>query len=335
MNYKEQYLTFEILSNGNINWCSNNNSSIHNTVEYSKNEGEWTSITASQSGVNIPVVSGDVLRFRGDNATYSNTMNRFGMFGDGKTTAQFNVSGNIMSLINSTNFSELKDFTGTYNFRALFNECRTLISAENLILPATGLTTGCYRFLFQNCTNLTKGPQILATTLVSESCYQMFYNCRNLNYIFSLATSGINSNNSIYNWVSGVSSTGTFVKAESATWPTGNYGIPTNWTVEYYNPFGPDTDELSFNANSGSETITFESESAWTATTQNSWITLSKYSGETGGEITVSVSYNQFNSRTGSVVFTDGENTATLTVIQGVNTLVPIMKLYRGDRRIN
>ena len=34
-------------------------------------------------------------------------------------------------------------------------------------------------------------------------------------------------------WVSGVSSTGTFVKNSSATWNvTGSYGVPGGWTIE-------------------------------------------------------------------------------------------------------
>ena len=35
------------------------------------------------------------------------------------------------------------------------------------------------------------------------------------------------------NWVSGVASTGTFVKNSAATWDvTGTSGIPSGWTVE-------------------------------------------------------------------------------------------------------
>jgi len=60
----------------------------------------------------------------------------------------------------------------------------------------------------------------------------MFYNCSNLNYIKCLAISGINSNNSTTDWVSGVASSGTFIKVPNATWPIGNNGIPTNWEIQ-------------------------------------------------------------------------------------------------------
>jgi hypothetical protein len=59
----------------------------------------------------------------------------------------------------------------------------------------------------------------------------MFYGCSNLNSIVMLAT-GISASNCLKNWVSGVSSTGTFVKHKDMTsLPSGNSGIPSGWTV--------------------------------------------------------------------------------------------------------
>ena len=59
----------------------------------------------------------------------------------------------------------------------------------------------------------------------------MFYGCNKLNYIKMLATD-ISSSDCLYNWVNGVSSTGTFVKHPDMTsLPTGVDGIPEGWTV--------------------------------------------------------------------------------------------------------
>ena len=59
----------------------------------------------------------------------------------------------------------------------------------------------------------------------------MFYNCKSLNYIKCLATE--TSATSCTDWVYGVASTGTFVKASSMTsWATGTKGIPKGWTVQ-------------------------------------------------------------------------------------------------------
>ena len=54
-------LTFEIQGNGNIVWKkATTATTVENVIEYSKNGGEWTSITANTTGGTvISVVSGD------------------------------------------------------------------------------------------------------------------------------------------------------------------------------------------------------------------------------------------------------------------------------------
>ena len=60
-------LTFEITGAGNIMW----DGYPYRTIEYKKNDGDWTSVTpASLSPVQISVVSGDTLQFRGNNTYY-------------------------------------------------------------------------------------------------------------------------------------------------------------------------------------------------------------------------------------------------------------------------
>ena len=87
--------------------------------------------------------------------------------------------------------------------------------------------------MFQNCTSLTTAPELPATTLVSN-CYQyMFYGCKSLNYIKAMFITTIGSSY-MNSWVSGVASTGTFVKNAAATW-TMSCGVstyPCNWTVQ-------------------------------------------------------------------------------------------------------
>ena len=62
----------------------------------------------------------------------------------------------------------------------------------------------------------------------------MFYRCSSLNSIKCLATN-ISARKCTSNWVSGVASTGTFVKNSNMTsWTTGINGIPSGWTVEDY-----------------------------------------------------------------------------------------------------
>jgi hypothetical protein len=68
--------------------------------------------------------------------------------------------------------------------------------------------------------------------LIPYCYYSMFYGCSKLNYIKMLATD-ISDTTCLFNWVSGVASTGTFVKHPNMTsLTTGPYGIPSGWTVQ-------------------------------------------------------------------------------------------------------
>lgn len=119
-----------------------------------------------------------------------------------------------------------------YFFAEIFFLCMGLIDASNLILPATALTNGCYYSMFERCGKLTGVPELPATTLV-QNCYKnMFTDCEKLNYVKCLATD-ISASNCTSNWLDGVASSGTFVKAAGMNgWPTGTSGIPENWTVQ-------------------------------------------------------------------------------------------------------
>lgn len=70
--------------------------------------------------------------------------------------------------------------TGSMTFTSLFYNCQGLISAENLLLPATTLRYDCYRHLFGKCTSLTSAPQLPATNLVGNCYLLMFYSCTSL-----------------------------------------------------------------------------------------------------------------------------------------------------------
>ena len=112
----------------------------------------------------------------------------------------------------------------------MFYCCTSLTAAPEL--PATTLAVECYGKMFFGCTSLTAAPVLPATTL-ADGCYgSMFFGCSNLNYIKAMfATTP--STSYTRDWVSDVSSTGTFVKNAAATWDVrGSEGIPTGWTVE-------------------------------------------------------------------------------------------------------
>jgi len=173
-------LTFEILSDGNINWKSNQGSSSYwKTLEYSKNGGEWTTFRSSYNGTTLTVKKGDRVAFRGDNAGLSNgNTSRYNYFGT--STAKFKIYGNIMSLLYKENFATATTISQTYAFNRLFYNCTGLTDVSELLLPATTLANNCYQYMFEYCRSLTTPPELPATTL-ADSCYQyMFDGCTSL-----------------------------------------------------------------------------------------------------------------------------------------------------------
>ena len=251
--YSADYLAFRVLTSGTISWKSFGG--LAKTIEYSIDNGAWTSITSTSEGATISVAQGNLVRFRGSNTTYATSKSAYSGFEGG--TATYDIDGNIMSLLYGDNFAESTTLPDSdYTFCSLFKNAR-VISAEHLILPATTLKTYCYRALFSLCTTLIKAPELPATTLATgcywymfeqcaiteapilnattlvKECYgHMFEGCGLLNKITCLATSGFNTSNCLAGWVKNVAGDGAFAKAANvSSWTTGDNGIPTGWIV--------------------------------------------------------------------------------------------------------
>ena len=119
-----------------------------------------------------------------------------------------------------------------YCYTSMFYGCTGLTTAPEL--PATTLALSCYYYMFYGCTGLTTAPELPATTLADYCYYYMFRGCSKLNYIKMLATD-VSARNCLSNWVSGVASSGTFIKHPNmTTLSSGESGIPEGWTVEDY-----------------------------------------------------------------------------------------------------
>lgn len=241
---ESNYLTFEALADGTFSFT-------RNALSYSMDGGvTWSNLSVNTQ---TPTVSaGSKIMWKATSPTVS-TDYGIGTF---SATADFNVMGNAMSLVSGDNY-EGATSVSSYQFRLLFGNNTHIVNAEKLALPATTLASSCYRSMFSNCTALLTSPPILpattlasdcyremfrgcsnliaapglpATTLTTRCYYQLFYSCSKLNYIKCMATS-IGANNSHYYWVSGVASSGTFVRARNTNWGSGASGIPSNWTV--------------------------------------------------------------------------------------------------------
>lgn len=267
-----EYFTIEVLStngsNPNIKFLTESSvSGSHSkTIQYRKNGNEWQKLTSvvpdygqSQRSATIYVAKGDIIEFKGDNGSYYTDTNDFNYFCS--NGARVDVRGNIMSLVNSTGFSADTTIRQNYAFAYLFSEGKpggnrlNIRDASGLLLPATNLTEGCYKYMF-NYISLLVGPKMLPATILANKCYYgmfygcnnlvtspklpaatlldycyeyMFYGCRSLSSITCYATI-IAGTNCTTSWTHYVADTGTFITPAAAQWTTGEDGIPSGWT---------------------------------------------------------------------------------------------------------
>ena len=243
--YENQYLTFIALSSQAS--YSIFSRETDDKIYYSIDSGStWTELV---SNTWTPMIaSGSKIMWKGNISS--------GPIGKFAVNAEYiTIEGNIMSLLYGDDFrgkTSLKGINRIFNYLFANHE---FVGARNLVLPATTLTDKCYNGMFRGCDKLGSTPQLPATTLadycycemfygctslkkapelsalnLEESCYSgMFQGCTRLNYIKCLATN-ISATNCTNSWVSGVSSTGTFVTPSSTNWTSGANGIPEGWT---------------------------------------------------------------------------------------------------------
>lgn len=178
----QTYLTIQSLEDNNTIGFKCNLNNVKRTISISTDNGvTWTGKTSSTSGKILATLNtGEKMLIKGDNSSYAMSGTTEGSYNYFTSTKQFVLEGNIMSLINSTNFENLNTLTSERTFYRLFYNCSKLVSAENLSLPAMTLTRDCYGSMFVSCTSLTTAPALPATAL-AQNCYAgMFHNCSSL-----------------------------------------------------------------------------------------------------------------------------------------------------------
>lgn len=259
IDYSTQYLTFEAIDDCTFKFSGRTTA---HTISYSLDSGAtWNVPSANTQSIRyVDVQAGNKVMWK--QHYYLAAGDKIGQFSV-TNGGRFNVEGNIMSLFyGDSDLSAKTDVYVSFCFKELFSGCTTIINATNLVLPATSVTSSsyskmfygctslqtapkilpamrlgdnCYYYMFYSCTSLTVAPELPATTFtISEnSCYDgMFHSCSNLSYIKALFTT-TPSSTYMSNWVSGVASSGTFVKNSEATW-TSSCGVstyPCNWTI--------------------------------------------------------------------------------------------------------
>ncbi len=173
IDYALEFFTIEALEEGEVSFTFGSGADYADTLSYSLDNGQsWSELQRESATPTLQ--KGDKIQFKTVfNKDYSSVC-KF------QTTMPFNAEGNIMSLLYGD------DFKGktTININdSCFSSCfqnSLIVSAENLILPATTLASKCYDNMFSNCTSLTTAPELPATTL-EWYCYgYMFDGCKSL-----------------------------------------------------------------------------------------------------------------------------------------------------------
>lgn len=143
---------------------------------------------------------------------------------------------NCISLIVAPDISSITSLANSC-FADMFYGCSGITQPAKMNQFAT-VTNNCFNSMYVYCTSLTIAPVLPAETLTNGCYYWMFIHCSNLTWIKMLATD-ISASGCLTRWVDSVKNTSDciFIKHIDATWTTtGTYGVPTNWTIIYYDP---------------------------------------------------------------------------------------------------
>ena len=184
--YLSEYLTFTAIEDGTFTLTipASVNTSYLTSVSYSVDNGAtWvtTPNTSSEVVITTPTITaGNKVLWKGTGNTYGNpnNSNYNSIF---SSTEDFEVSGNIMSLLYGDDFKNQKTIISSNAFVRLFSAAIGIINAKNLRLPATTITNYCYQNMFTGCRFLKTAPKILPATTLRQYCYaNMFQNCYNL-----------------------------------------------------------------------------------------------------------------------------------------------------------
>lgn len=175
IDYKTMYLTMKFLEPGYICFKKGDSSAMSLTVYYSKNGGEWTSVS-SANAEQIQVDNGDEIRWKGNNSAYTTTTDHPCQFSGSST---FNLYGNINSLLSGDTFTETGDLA-QYAFRKFFSGSR-VVDASNLYLNFNTVNIRSLSQLMSYCNDLIASPSSISAQTVNEyGIGAVCYMCKNL-----------------------------------------------------------------------------------------------------------------------------------------------------------
>ena len=180
------------------------------TIQYSTDGSTWKTYTDET----IKLTKGQYVQFKGVITQYAQSTHFSTFILKG---GLFNLYGNLTSLDNyistfdggnkynhmfeNTNVYDcsklntgIKSLTGINVFEYMFSNCINLVKVPEL--PATKLADHCYEYMFNGCKSLTTIPSnLLPATKLIGSCYNsMFYSCTSLITIPNLPATTLSTN---------------------------------------------------------------------------------------------------------------------------------------------
>ena len=190
--WADAYLTTVALEDGTISFVifRRMGTDMITSISYSTDDGEtWTTTNnidnkSAELQITVNVNEGDKVLWKGDAKQLGYEEGEFvGSFFS--STCEFDVMGNVMSMLYGDNFKDKFEIEEDSAFCLLFFDFYEalpcyVVNAKDLVLPATTLTNNCYREMFKFCTNLVTPPQLPATTLASGCYNSMFIRCTSL-----------------------------------------------------------------------------------------------------------------------------------------------------------
>lgn len=232
-------------------------------VYYSRDNGNtWEKMLPSERGVELTTLGvGEsvIVKHTGAMAQYYNGSYYAIWF---RCTTDISISGNIASLCFGDDFEGIKTMP-KYAYYKIFENCNSLINAENLYFGSTPVVADYgLNNTFNDCRYLTKLPDLSVLTSVGNyGMTSAFYHCdsivsgadlRNIksvgdsgmedlyNYCLDMSTAYAPSvttwtNSKMNNWLYAVNATGVVYKPANLTIPTNNVsGVPSGWTTQNY-----------------------------------------------------------------------------------------------------
>lgn len=183
--YSAMYFTIHSLEDSNVIHIRRSGPT-GNTEYYSIDSGStWSAMTSGSGDKTIVTLnSGDTMWIKCTANKWATDYNKNNAL---YSTKNIKVYGNIMSLLYGDNFTG-QTTVGEFGLCGIFfgtsatgTTNTKIVSAKNLVLPATSLAKSSYNGLFRGCTNLVDCPRVLpATTLYQDTYSSMFEGCTSL-----------------------------------------------------------------------------------------------------------------------------------------------------------